>query len=380
MLIRGRSALVTGASGGIGSAVAGALAEAGASRLVLSGRDPAALDAVVRRTGGRPVLGDLTSPSGLRAVADAAAGTDVLVLAAGVGWAGELVDMPEEALRDLLAADVAATMELARRLVPGAVARRAGHVVLVGSIAGVSASQGRRPTPRPRRPSRPSPTCSAVRSSHAACGSPTSSPESSTRPSSPAGAARTTERAPGPSPPRGSRERSYGASSPTAPRCSCQAGCAGPRACTAPPPACTEPWSDALDEPGTARTGPAREPAAGPPAASVLEATACRAPRQARAENFPVAPWVLGPSLRRHLSAVYVFARFVDDLADEAPGDRRALLAAVAADVDRLYAGRRPVLGPVAQLGPTVRRFGIPAQPLHDLVQAGCARAGGGAL
>lgn len=137
MLIRGRSALVTGASGGIGSAVAGALAEAGASRLVLSGRDPAALDAVVRRTGGRPVLGDLTSPSGLRAVADAAAGTDVLVLAAGVGWAGEFVDMPEEALRDLLAADVAATMELARRLVPGAVARRAGHVVLVGSIAGV---------------------------------------------------------------------------------------------------------------------------------------------------------------------------------------------------------------------------------------------------
>lgn len=126
-----------------------------------------------------------------------------------------------------------------------------------------------------------------------------------------------------------------------------------------------------MDEPGTARTGPAREPAAGPPAASVLEATACRAPRQARAENFPVAPWVLGPSLRRHLSAVYVFARFVDDLADEAPGDRRALLAAVAADVDRLYAGRRPVLGPVAQLGPTVRRFGIPAQPLHDLVQAG---------
>jgi phytoene synthase len=130
-----------------------------------------------------------------------------------------------------------------------------------------------------------------------------------------------------------------------------------------------------LDEPATARTVPPLvpplQPLAGPPAASVLDATAAGAASQASAENFPVAPWLLGPSLRRHLSALYVFARFVDDLGDTAPGDRRALLAAVADDVDRLCAGRRPTLGPVAQLGPSVRRFGIPARPLHDLVQAG---------
>lgn len=137
MLIRGRSALVTGASGGIGGAVADALARAGASHLVLTGRDAAALDVVARRTGGEPVAGDLTAPGVVDAVAEAAARADVLVLAAGIGWAGEFVEMPAGALRTLLLADVHATLELARRLVPAAVARREGHVVLVGSIAGV---------------------------------------------------------------------------------------------------------------------------------------------------------------------------------------------------------------------------------------------------
>jgi squalene synthase HpnC len=90
---------------------------------------------------------------------------------------------------------------------------------------------------------------------------------------------------------------------------------------------------------------------------------------RAAAENFPVAPAVLPRALRRDLMAVYGYARLVDQLGDEAPGERAALLDEVAADVDRLAAGRPPRLSLVADLAPLVAR-GTPVQPLHDLLEA----------
>jgi squalene synthase HpnC len=85
-------------------------------------------------------------------------------------------------------------------------------------------------------------------------------------------------------------------------------------------------------------------------------------------ENFPVAPRLLPAALRRDLLAIYGYARLVDQLGDEAPGDRDRLLVAVAADVDRLVAGT-PRLSLVADLLPLVRR-GAPLQPLRDLIEA----------
>ncbi|GAA0400647.1 squalene synthase HpnC [Microbispora corallina] len=90
-----------------------------------------------------------------------------------------------------------------------------------------------------------------------------------------------------------------------------------------------------------------------------------------RRENFPVASLLLPRSVRRHLLAVYGFARRVDDIGDEAPpGERRELLDAVDADLRRLYAGRPPHLGVVRVLAPTVRACAVPAEPFHHLVEA----------
>ncbi len=87
-------------------------------------------------------------------------------------------------------------------------------------------------------------------------------------------------------------------------------------------------------------------------------------------ENFPVALRLLPRAVRRHLLAVYGFARLVDDLGDEAPGDRSAQLDRVEADVDRIYQGRDPRHPLLRELATTVRTFDVPPEPLRRLVQA----------
>jgi NAD(P)-dependent dehydrogenase (short-subunit alcohol dehydrogenase family) len=77
-----RYALVTGASGGIGGAIAVALAAAGAT-VVVAGRDPERLSAVARRAGAHAVAGDLTEGETGERLAAAAEGVDILVHSAG---------------------------------------------------------------------------------------------------------------------------------------------------------------------------------------------------------------------------------------------------------------------------------------------------------
>jgi squalene synthase HpnC len=92
---------------------------------------------------------------------------------------------------------------------------------------------------------------------------------------------------------------------------------------------------------------------------------------EVRRENFPVASHLLPRRYRRHLWAVYCFARFVDDAGDEAePEDRLRLLEIVESDLDHLYAGRSPRLPVVQTLAPTVRACTIPAEPLRRLIRA----------
>ncbi|MEV7965981.1 squalene synthase HpnC [Sphaerisporangium sp. NPDC088356] len=88
-------------------------------------------------------------------------------------------------------------------------------------------------------------------------------------------------------------------------------------------------------------------------------------------ENFPVALRVLPRRHREHLWAVYGFARFVDDIGDEAePADRLRLLNAVDSDLLRLYAGSTPRLPAVGGLARAVETCVIPAEPFHRLVEA----------
>lgn len=109
-------------------------------------------------------------------------------------------------------------------------------------------------------------------------------------------------------------------------------------------------------------------PAAG--SADVLDALATRAAGQISAENFPVALRVLPRRPRAALAAVYSYARFVDDVGDEASGERLALLERVEADVRGVWNGRAATLPPVAGLAPYLDRYALQPEPFVDLVEA----------
>jgi squalene synthase HpnC len=106
---------------------------------------------------------------------------------------------------------------------------------------------------------------------------------------------------------------------------------------------------------------------------------------KASAENFPVALRVLPRRYRAHLTALYGFARLVDDLGDEPlPGmapdateetitsTRLALLDDLQQDVAKIYVDGQgePALDAIKALKATVTACGVPRQPLDDLIQA----------
>jgi squalene synthase HpnC len=91
---------------------------------------------------------------------------------------------------------------------------------------------------------------------------------------------------------------------------------------------------------------------------------------KASVENFPVASRLLPARWRRHLLAIYGFARLVDDVGDEAPGDRLALLDAVEEDLDRVVGDGLPTLAVLRRLAPTVRTCRLPLDPFHRLIEA----------
>jgi squalene synthase HpnC len=88
------------------------------------------------------------------------------------------------------------------------------------------------------------------------------------------------------------------------------------------------------------------------------------------AENFPVALRVLPKEPRRHLAAVYDVARVIDDLGDEAPGDRTAQLVAFRGDLSLIWTGGEPDLPVLRRLAPTVAACGLTRQPFVDLIEA----------
>jgi NADP-dependent 3-hydroxy acid dehydrogenase YdfG len=133
-------ALVTGASRGIGAAVAEALAPT--HDLLLGGRDADTLKAVAADLpGAREWLVELTDPG---ALAEAVVGVDrldVLVHSAGIGPLGTVEDSPAEQWRRTFEVNVVAVAELTRLLLPALRAAR-GQVVCMNSGAGFNAPPG----------------------------------------------------------------------------------------------------------------------------------------------------------------------------------------------------------------------------------------------
>jgi squalene synthase HpnC len=95
----------------------------------------------------------------------------------------------------------------------------------------------------------------------------------------------------------------------------------------------------------------------------------CRRLARTHYENFTLVSWLAPRSMRRHLAALYAYCRTVDDLGDEACGDRLRLLDRWEQELDAAYRGvaRHPVM---VALQETVARFRLPRKPLERLIQA----------
>ncbi|HET7486392.1 MAG TPA: SDR family NAD(P)-dependent oxidoreductase [Acidimicrobiales bacterium] len=134
MRLNGLDVVVTGASSGIGRATAELLAFKGA-RVAAVARSAGALDELAAgQPGIVPVVADLATDDGRAAVADRGP-VDVLVNNAGLGWIGQVDEMPADQVRKLFELNVLALIDLTQRVLPGMLERKRGHVVNVASVA-----------------------------------------------------------------------------------------------------------------------------------------------------------------------------------------------------------------------------------------------------
>ena len=138
--LEGLSALVTGATSGIGRAAAEELGRRGAE-VVVHGRDPVrgtAVAATITAEGGtaRFVAADLSDPAQLDDLAGHADAVDVLVNNAGFSWFGPTADLDVATFDRLFAANVRAPYFLVAALAPKMAARGSGSIINIASMAG----------------------------------------------------------------------------------------------------------------------------------------------------------------------------------------------------------------------------------------------------
>jgi len=145
--LTGRKALVTGATGGLGQAIARALHAQGAT-VALSGTKPAALEALAAELGERasPVAADLSdkeSVEGLVPAAEAAIGPlDILVNNAGITRDNLFMRMKDDEWDAVIAVNLTAAFRLSRAAVKGMMKRRHGRIVNIGSVVGTTGNPG----------------------------------------------------------------------------------------------------------------------------------------------------------------------------------------------------------------------------------------------
>ncbi len=144
--LTGKRALVTGATGGIGGAIAKALAAQGAT-VAVSGTRPEALGAIAADLGGAPVLPCNLSDSAavealIPAAEEALGGLDILVNNAGLTRDMLSMRMKDEEWDQVLAVNLTAAFRLSRAALKGMMKRRYGRIVGITSIVGVTGNPG----------------------------------------------------------------------------------------------------------------------------------------------------------------------------------------------------------------------------------------------
>jgi short-subunit dehydrogenase len=137
--LSGTTALVTGATGGLGQAIATALAGRGAS-VIVTGRRESELSALAERLGGRAVVADLAVRGDVDRLAHEAADADVVVANAALPASGQLEDFTRGEIDRMLEINLRAPIVLAKELAPRMVQRGHGQLVFISSLSGKAAS------------------------------------------------------------------------------------------------------------------------------------------------------------------------------------------------------------------------------------------------
>ena len=146
--LKGKSALVTGASGGIGSAVARALHNQGAE-LIINGTRSSELEKLAAELGNRVhvLQGDLAETSSISHLAEEAEkisdnGIDILVNNAGITRDNLLVRLSDKDLMDVINLNLIAGFHLTRKIIRGMMKRKWGRVIGISSVVGITGNAG----------------------------------------------------------------------------------------------------------------------------------------------------------------------------------------------------------------------------------------------
>jgi len=139
MKISGATALITGATGGIGQAIARALHERGA-KLILTGRRTEVLEPLAQELGARTLAVDLVDPGEVDRLASEAGTVDILIANAALPATGTLETFTMQEIDRALAVNLRAPIALAHAFAPGMVARGSGHLLFMSSLSGKAAT------------------------------------------------------------------------------------------------------------------------------------------------------------------------------------------------------------------------------------------------
>jgi len=140
--LAGRLALVTGASKGIGLAIAEELARAGAEVVVGYRSGQVEAEELAARIGGRAVQADVSTPEGARQLVDEAGDVDVLVNNAGLTRDGLLARMSDDDWRLVIETNLSSVFYTCRAVTRPMMKKRSGSIVNISSIVGVHGNWG----------------------------------------------------------------------------------------------------------------------------------------------------------------------------------------------------------------------------------------------